>query len=87
MSLVGGGPYPTPPAEDPQLQVQQVIILLTDGLNTENRWYTSQIVDRRARRVDLRQHQGRRHHALYHPGEHRRRSDLDAAAELRRRPD
>jgi hypothetical protein len=42
MSLVGGGPYPAPPALDPNYQYSQVIILLTDGLNTENRWYTDQ---------------------------------------------
>ncbi len=42
MSLVGGGPYPTPPAMDPNYTYSQVIILLTDGLNTEDRWYTSQ---------------------------------------------
>jgi Flp pilus assembly protein TadG len=42
MSLVGGGPYPTPPAMDPNYKYQQVVILLTDGLNTQNRWYTSQ---------------------------------------------
>jgi Flp pilus assembly protein TadG len=42
MSLVGGGPYPTPPAQDPNYMYQQIIILLTDGLNTQNRWYTSQ---------------------------------------------
>ncbi len=41
MSLVGGGPYPTPPAEDPRFKYKHVIILLTDGLNTENRWYSS----------------------------------------------
>jgi Flp pilus assembly protein TadG len=41
-SLVGGGPFPTPPAMDPNYQYSQVIILLTDGLNTENRWYTNQ---------------------------------------------
>ena len=41
-SLVGGGPFPAPPAMDPNYQYQQVIILLTDGLNTQNRWYTSQ---------------------------------------------
>ena len=41
-SLVGGGPYPTPPAEDPKYKYSKVIILLTDGLNTEDRWYTSQ---------------------------------------------
>ena len=42
MSLVGGGPYPTPPAEDPNYKYWKIIILLTDGLNTQNRWYTSQ---------------------------------------------
>jgi Flp pilus assembly protein TadG len=41
MSLVGGGPYPTPPAMDPNYQYSQVIILMSDGLNTENRWYTN----------------------------------------------
>jgi Flp pilus assembly protein TadG len=42
MSLVGGGPFPTPPALDSNYKYQQVIILLTDGLNTQNRWYTNQ---------------------------------------------
>jgi Flp pilus assembly protein TadG len=42
MSLVGGGPYPTPPAEDPKFIYTKVIILLTDGLNTQNRWGSSQ---------------------------------------------
>jgi hypothetical protein len=41
MSLVGGGPYPAPPAMDSNYKYTQVIILLTDGLNTEDRWYTS----------------------------------------------
>lgn len=41
-SLVGGGPYPTPPAEDPSYKYSKVIILLTDGLNTQDRWYTDQ---------------------------------------------
>jgi len=41
-SLVGGGPFPTPPAMDPNYQYSQVIILLTDGLNTQDRWYTNQ---------------------------------------------
>jgi Flp pilus assembly protein TadG len=31
----------TIPAVDPNYQYKQVIILLTDGLNTEDRWYTS----------------------------------------------
>jgi hypothetical protein len=42
MSLVGGGPYPTPPAKDPNYTYQTIIILLTDGLNTQNRWYADQ---------------------------------------------
>jgi len=41
MSLVGGGPFPTPPTMDPNYQYKQVIILLTDGLNTQDRWYTT----------------------------------------------
>lgn len=38
MSLAGGGPF-TVPAMDANYKYQQVIILLTDGLNTQNRWY------------------------------------------------
>ncbi len=38
-SLVGGGPYPTPPAKDPAYHYKTIIILLTDGLNTQDRWY------------------------------------------------
>jgi Flp pilus assembly protein TadG len=41
MSLVGGGPYPTPPAEEANYKYQKIIILMSDGLNTENRWYDS----------------------------------------------
>ncbi len=41
LSLVGGGPL-TAPAMDSNYQYQQVIILLTDGLNTQDRWYTNQ---------------------------------------------
>ena len=40
-SLVGGGPF-TAPAMDPNYQYNQVIILLTDGLNTQDRWYIDQ---------------------------------------------
>lgn len=38
-SLVGGGPFPTPPVKDTNYQYQEVIILLSDGLNTQDRWY------------------------------------------------
>jgi Flp pilus assembly protein TadG len=41
-SLVGGGPFPTPPVIDGNYQYSKVIILLTDGLNTQNRWYNQQ---------------------------------------------
>jgi Flp pilus assembly protein TadG len=38
MSLAGGGPF-TVPSMDPKYKYQQVIILLSDGLNTQDRWY------------------------------------------------
>ena len=49
LSLVGGGPFPVVP-KDPLYQYTDVIILLTDGLNTQNRWSTTQsdIDDRQA---------------------------------------
>jgi Flp pilus assembly protein TadG len=52
-SLVGGGPFPTPPAMDPNYKYQQVIILLTDGLNTQDRWYGNGSAT--ATQVDTRQ--------------------------------
>lgn len=36
-SLVGGGPL-SAPIKDPNYEYQEVIILLSDGLNTQNRW-------------------------------------------------
>ena len=41
-SLVGGGPYPAPPAEDTRYKYTKAIVLMSDGLNTEDRWYTNQ---------------------------------------------
>ncbi len=41
LSLAGGGPLIVP-ALDPNKQYAQIIILLSDGLNTQNRWTTSQ---------------------------------------------
>jgi Flp pilus assembly protein TadG len=52
MSLVGGGPF-TVPAMDPNYKYQQVIILLTDGLNTQDRWYGDGV--NTATQVDARQ--------------------------------
>jgi Flp pilus assembly protein TadG len=40
-SLVGGGPL-TAPAKDPNYTYTDVIILMSDGLNTQNRWYNWQ---------------------------------------------
>ncbi len=40
-SLVGGGPL-TAPTIDTSYDYQNIIILLSDGLNTADRWYTSQ---------------------------------------------
>src|SRR5579885_432989 len=40
-SLVGGGPL-TAPAMDSNYTYQQVIILMSDGLNTQDRWSSSQ---------------------------------------------
>jgi hypothetical protein len=50
-SLAGGGPF-TVPATDSNYKYSQVIILLSDGLNTQDRWYgngqdTSTAVDNR----------------------------------------
>lgn len=46
-SLVGGGPLAVP-AKDPGYKYQEIIILLSDGMNTQNRWYYSQsAVDKR----------------------------------------
>ena len=42
MSLVGGGPYPAPPPKNPSAKLSKIIILLTDGMNTQDRWYSNQ---------------------------------------------
>jgi hypothetical protein len=46
MSLVGGGPYPAPPAMDPNYKYQQVVILLTGGLNTKGHAQTKRSAHR-----------------------------------------
>lgn len=46
-----GSPF-TVPAEDPNYQYSKVIILLTDGLNTEDRWYqTASSIDARQQKT------------------------------------
>jgi hypothetical protein len=49
MSLTGGGPFAAPPPMDPNYTYSQNIILLSDGLNTQDRWYTN------ASSIDARQ--------------------------------
>jgi Flp pilus assembly protein TadG len=39
-SLVGGGPLTMPPM-DPNYPYNKIIILMSDGLNTQDRWYTN----------------------------------------------
>ena len=85
MSLVGGGPFPTHRRWTPSTQYQQVIILLTDGLNTQDRWYTNQASIDARRGMTCDNIKAGRHHALDRAGQYRRRSHLDAAAELRQR--
>jgi Flp pilus assembly protein TadG len=47
LSLVGGGPL-TAPAKDPNYKYTDVIILMSDGLNTQNRWSSDQnTIDKR----------------------------------------
>jgi Flp pilus assembly protein TadG len=48
LSLTGGGPFNVP-TEDPNYTYQHVIILLTDGLNTRDRWkgYSQSQIDAR----------------------------------------
>lgn len=40
-SLVGGGPL-TAPAKDSNYKYQEIIILMSDGMNTQDRWYSTQ---------------------------------------------
>jgi uncharacterized protein YegL len=50
-ALTANSPLPVPPL-DPNYQYQQVVILLTDGLNTENRWTsTASQIDARTKKV------------------------------------
>ena len=88
MSLVGGGPFPTPPANGSELY-------LPAGHHPDDRrpQHAGPLVHQRSRQIDaraaadLRQRQCRRHHALHDPGQHRWRSDVDAPAELRGKKD
>jgi Flp pilus assembly protein TadG len=49
MSLAGGGPFTVPTPPDPDAEYNKAIIILSDGLNTEDRWYSN------ANQIDARQ--------------------------------
>ena len=82
MTLSQSDPF-NAPAKDPNFVYKDAIVILSDGLNTQNRWYSERRADRRAAEDPVRQCQGRQHHDLHGAGEHRRRSDLGGAAILR----
>jgi hypothetical protein len=68
---------------DPTYQYQQIIILLTDGLNTQDRWYTSQSSIDARQQLTCNNINAAGITALHHPGRYRRRSNLDTPAEVR----
>ena len=87
MSLTGGGPF-TVPAKDSNYKYQQTIVLISDGLNTENRWDGNGSTESTA--VDARMALGASTRrppgdGLHRPREHERRPDLDSPEELRHR--
>ena len=69
-------------APAPAVDLEKVIVILTDGKNTQNRWNSSAI-DRRPHQQGLRQHQGRQHQALHRACDRWRHL---AAARLRHQP-
>ncbi len=94
-SLVGGGPL-TAPAKTSGYNYKEIIVLMSDGLNTQNRWTQKPIAKPTSkkrstsactsmpRRAPARTPRHRHHH-LHRAREHRRRSEIDAARELRER--
>ena len=75
----------TIPAKDPNYTYNQVIILLTDGLNTQSRFSTTASDHRPAHQEGLRQHQGRRDHPVHAACQHRWRSGIHHPAAMRER--
>ena len=82
MSLVGGGPF-TVPAPTPGYTYQQIIILFTDGLNTQDRWYSVQSQIDARQSFNVQQHKGCRYHAIHRSDQYRRYAGLATASELR----
>ena len=57
MTLSTGDPM-NAPAKDTNYTYKDAIVLLSDGLNTQNRWYSNASADRRAPEEAVRQRQG-----------------------------
>ena len=80
MSLAGGGAL-TVPTKTKEYTYKDVIIILSDGLNTQDRWYgngsdvlpkSTPACTRRRRVGNLQEHQGHRHHDIHGACEYRR---------------
>ena len=74
MTLGTGAPF-NAPAKDPNYTYKDAIILVSDGLNTQNRWYSNASADRRPAKDSVRQRQGRRHHGLHDARQYRQSAD------------
>ena len=71
---------PLSQAAEPSPDRDKVVVLLTDGTNTQNRWSSERLADRSAHGARLHQCQERQHQDLHGAGDRRRQ---DAAQELR----
>ena len=71
MTLGTGAPF-NAPAKDPGYTYKDAVILLSDGLNTQNSLVQQRVPDRRSPEDSVRQRQGRRPYDLYRSGQHRR---------------
>ena len=70
---------PLTEGSDPAPDKDKVIVLLTDGTNTQNRWSSSESsID--ARTARLHQRQGRQHQDLYGARDRRQRDPAEGAA-------
>ena len=70
-ALTPGEPFTQAQAVRPD--VDKVMILLTDGLNTANRFTTNPIADRHPHRGGLRQHQEGQDQAVHRAGDRGKR--------------
>ena len=64
LTLGTGAPFSAPAKDTANYTYKEAIVLLSDGLNTENRWY-QRFADRRPAEDPVRQRQGGQHHDLH----------------------